>query len=81
VTLDEFMGTLAPTEGITLCVARVDPVLAFGSEIVLVLLVIDEPSLNKLADIQHLFIRCFLQIGSHSTMLAPLFTETGILPL
>jgi hypothetical protein len=37
--------------------------------------------LNKLADILHLFIRCFLQIGSHSTMLAPLFTETGILPL
>jgi hypothetical protein len=76
-TLDEFVGTLAPPEGVRLYMARVDPVLTFGSEIVLD---INRPSIDKLADVQHLFIRRLLRVGSRS-MLAPLFTETGILPL
>jgi hypothetical protein len=32
--LDGFTGTLAPTEGNSLYIARVDPILSFASEIV-----------------------------------------------
>lgn len=75
--LDDFIGTLAPTEGRMLYMARVDPILTFTSEIVLD---VDDTSVHKLTNVQHLFIRQLLHVGSRS-VLATLFTETGILPL
>jgi hypothetical protein len=75
--LDDFIGILAPTEGKMLYMARVDPILTFAAEVVLD---IDESSVSKLTDVQHLFIRRLLKVGSRS-VLATLFSETGILPL
>ena len=75
--LDDFIGTLAPSEGRTLYMARVDPILTFASEVVLD---IDEASVRKLTDVQHLYIRRLLGVGSRSVV-ATLFSETGFLPL
>ena len=57
--------------------ARVEPVLTFASEVVLD---VDETSVTKLTDVQHLYIRRLLHVGQRS-VLAPLFSETGILPV
>ena len=75
--LDDFIGSLAPTEGKLLYMARVEPVLTFASEVVLD---VDETSVTKLTDVQHLYIRRLLHVGQRS-VLAPLFSETGILPV
>ena len=75
--LDDFIGTLAPTEGKCLYMARVDPILTFASEIVLD---VDDASVAKLTDVQHLYIRRLLQVGQRSVV-AALFTETGLMPL
>ena len=66
-------------EGKILYMARVDPILTFGCEVVLD---IEDALVQKLtlADVQHLFIQRLLGLGPHS-LLATLFTETGILPL
>jgi hypothetical protein len=58
--LDDFVGTLAPTEGKVLYMSRVDPVLTFAPEIVLD---VEESSVSKLTDVQHLYIRRLLQVG------------------
>jgi hypothetical protein len=57
--------------------ARVDPILMFSCEVVLD---VDEVLAQELAEIQHLFIRRLLGVGSWS-MIATLFTETGLMPL
>jgi hypothetical protein len=57
--------------------ARVDPILTFGCEVVLD---VEESSMGKLAEVQHLYIRRLLAVGTRS-ILATLFTETGILPV
>ena len=75
--LDTFIGTLPPKEGKLLYNSRVDPILTFSCEVVLD---VDEKSVQKVMDVQHLFIRRLLDVGSRS-MLATLFTETGIMPL
>ena len=75
--LDDFVGSLAPADGKLLYMARVDPILTFASEIVLDVV---ETSAAKLADIQHRFLRRLLQVGQRS-VLASLFSETGLLPL
>ena len=75
--LEDFIGTLAPTEGKCLYMARVDPILTFAAEIVLD---VDDGSVAKLTDVQHLYIRRLLQVGQRSVV-AALFTETGLLPL
>ena len=75
--LEAFIGVLPPKEGVLLYMARVDPVLAFGCEVVLD---VEDSSVQKLMDVQHLYIQRLLGAGARS-MLATLFTETGILPL
>jgi hypothetical protein len=75
--LDAFIGVLFPKEGKMLYMARVDPILTFGCEVVLD---VDEVLAQELVDIQHLFIRRLLGVGSRS-MIATLFTETGLMPL
>ena len=52
--LDDFVGSLAPTDGKLLYMARVNPILTFASDIVLG---VDETLAAKLTDIQHRFIR------------------------
>ena len=68
---------LPQKEGKMLYIARVNPILTFRCEVVLN---VEETSIQKLKDVQHLFIRCLLGVGPCS-MLATLFTETGIMPL
>ena len=58
--LDDFVGSLAPTDRKLLYMARVNPILTFASEIVLD---VDETSAAKLAAIQHHFLRRLLQVG------------------
>jgi hypothetical protein len=57
--------------------ARVDPHLTFGCE---VCLDTDAGNIRELTDVQHEFIGRLVGVHDHS-ILAPLFTETGILPL
>ncbi|KAJ7235334.1 hypothetical protein C8J57DRAFT_1034976, partial [Mycena rebaudengoi] len=71
------IGCLPPADGIRLYMARVDPHLTFGCE---VCLDTDTNNLRELTDVQHEFIRRLLGVHDRS-ILAPLFTETGILPL
>src|SRR6202044_3681248 len=75
--LNSFIGTLPPKEGRQLYMARVDPMLTIGCEVVLD---VEDALVQELMDVQHLFLRRLLGVGQHS-MLATLFTETGILPL
>jgi hypothetical protein len=75
--LDDFIGILAPTEGKLLYMARVDPILTSASEIVLD---VQDQSIDKLTAVQHLYIRHLLQVGNRS-VIATLFSETGLLPL
>ncbi|KAJ7230887.1 hypothetical protein C8J57DRAFT_996420, partial [Mycena rebaudengoi] len=71
------IGCLPPADGIRLYMARVDPHLTFGCE---VCLDTDAGNIRELTDVQHEFIGRLLGVHDHS-ILAPLFTETGILPL
>ena len=75
--LDDFVGSLAPTDGKLLYMARVNPVLTFASEIVLD---VDETSAAKPADIQHHFLRRLLQVG-HVLCWLHFSLETRLLPL
>ena len=55
--LDSFMGALPPKEGKMLYMARVDPILTFGCEVVLD---IEDALVQKMTDVQHLFLRRLL---------------------
>jgi hypothetical protein len=75
--VESMVGCLPPKEGLQIYMARIDPLLTFGCEVVL------DVDLNLLAEleaVQHLYLRRLLGLNSRST-LAVLFTETGIMPL
>ena len=63
--LDSFMGALPPKEGKMLYMARVDPILTFGCEVVLDM---EDALVQKLTDVQHLFIRRLLGLGPRSLL-------------
>ncbi|KAG6870903.1 hypothetical protein C0992_012142, partial [Termitomyces sp. T32_za158] len=71
------IGVIPPFEGKRLYMARIDPQLTFGCEVVLDTVA---SSLTLLENVQVAYCRRLLGLGSRAT-LAPLFTETGILPL
>ena len=75
--LDDFVGSLAPTDGKLLYMARVNPILTFAPEIVLD---VDETSAAKPADIQRHFLRQLLQVG-HVLCWLHFSLETRLLPL
>lgn len=74
---ESMIGSLPPYEGLRLYMARVDPHLIFGCEVALD---VDNDLLEGLKSIQHEFIRRLLGIHERS-ILAILFTETGVIPL
>ncbi|KAK0458697.1 hypothetical protein IW261DRAFT_1600762 [Armillaria novae-zelandiae] len=76
-TLGNYLGDLPPREGLILYNSRVDPHLTHGAEVALG---ISPTSIGLLADVQIKFLRRLLRIQKRS-MRAPLFTETGTLPL
>ncbi|GLB40535.1 hypothetical protein LshimejAT787_0804060 [Lyophyllum shimeji] len=76
--LESKVGTIPPWEARRLYTALLDPHLIHGCE---VCLDIDEVLRKKLEAIQHSFLRRALGLNPQSSMLAPLFTETAILPL
>ncbi|THV03490.1 hypothetical protein K435DRAFT_747737 [Dendrothele bispora CBS 962.96] len=71
------IGSLPPKEGIRLYMARIDPHLTFGCEVVLD---VDLTLVGELEDVQHMFLRRLLGVNNHS-ILAILFSETGLLPV
>jgi hypothetical protein len=75
--IEDAAGRLTPKEFKTLYMARVDCHLIHGCE---VSPDSDDVHVKELCAVQTDFLRQVLNINSHS-MLAPLFTETGIMPL
>ncbi|KAJ7877339.1 hypothetical protein B0H13DRAFT_1631796, partial [Mycena leptocephala] len=71
------IGSLPVKEGLQLYMARVDCYLISAAEISID---VDAHLLDDYLDIQHLFLRRLLGINSRS-MLAVLFTETGLMPI
>ena len=71
------IGSLPVKEGLQLYMARVDCYLISAAEISID---VDAHLLDDYLDIQHLFLRRLLGINSRS-MLAVLFTETGLVPI
>jgi hypothetical protein len=73
----EFMiGSLPPYKGHKLYMARVDPHLTGGCEVVLDV----HPLAQQLVDVQHSFLHPLLKVNNRA-MIAPLFTETCVIPL
>ncbi|GLB35658.1 hypothetical protein LshimejAT787_0212230 [Lyophyllum shimeji] len=77
VAIEDRTGRLMPKELKQLYTARVDCHLIQGCEITPD---VDDVHVNKLCDVQVSFIRQMLNLHKRS-MLAPLYTETGIMPL
>ncbi|KAJ6518793.1 hypothetical protein C8R45DRAFT_801093, partial [Mycena sanguinolenta] len=75
--IKSMIGCLPPAEGVQLYMARVDPHLTFGCEVGLDVVT---AHLKELADVQHQFLRRLLGVHDHS-ILFPLFTETGVIPV
>ena len=77
LSLEKRLGDVPPWIGVRLYMARVDPHLIYGCEVVL-----DEnPNLvTELEEVQLTTLRRILQT-SNCSMIAPLFSETGILPI
>jgi hypothetical protein len=71
------VGCLPPPQGIQLYLARIDPHLTFGCE---VCLDVTHAHVSKLEDVQNEFLRQLLGLNRRS-VLAVLFSETGIIPL
>ncbi|KAJ7220580.1 hypothetical protein GGX14DRAFT_354227, partial [Mycena pura] len=71
------IGSLPVKEGLRLYMARVDCYLISAAEISID---VDAHLLDEYLDAQHLFLRHLLGINSRS-MLAVLFTETGLMPI
>ncbi|KAF5374622.1 hypothetical protein D9615_008976 [Tricholomella constricta] len=76
-TLDSFVGTVPPSDGRQLYMARVDPHLIHGCEVILD---VDRAALNELEKVQRTFIRRLLHLSARS-LLHPLYTETGLMPI
>ncbi|KAJ7887840.1 hypothetical protein B0H14DRAFT_3430461 [Mycena olivaceomarginata] len=71
------IGCLPPPQGIQLYMARIDPHLTFGCEVALD---VTDAHVSKLEDVQNEFL-CWL-LGLHRrSVLAVLFSETGVIPL
>ncbi|KAJ7089272.1 hypothetical protein B0H15DRAFT_840211 [Mycena belliarum] len=71
------IGSLPIREGLILYMARIDCYLISGADIYLD---VDAAHAEELIDAQHLFLQRLLGINSRS-MLAVLFTETGLMPI
>ncbi|KAJ7084594.1 hypothetical protein B0H15DRAFT_939909 [Mycena belliarum] len=71
------IGSLPIKEGLILYMARIDCYLISGADIYLD---VDAAHAEELIDAQHLFLQRLLGINSRS-MLAVLFTETGLMPI
>ncbi|KAJ7031290.1 hypothetical protein C8F04DRAFT_898677, partial [Mycena alexandri] len=71
------IGSLPPKEGLQLYMARVDCYLISAAEISID---VDAHLIDEYLEVQHLFVRRLLGINSRS-MLAVLFTETGLMPI
>jgi hypothetical protein len=76
-SVDSFVGVLPPRKGLMLYKARVDPHLTSGCEVVLD---VDRSLSLALETPQIHFLRRLLRLNRRS-MLAVLFTETGIMPI
>ncbi|KAF8210727.1 hypothetical protein K438DRAFT_1569988, partial [Mycena galopus ATCC 62051] len=76
-SVDSFVGVLPPREGLMLYKARVDPHLTSGCEVVLD---VDRSLASTLETPQIYFLRQLLGLNRRS-MLAVLFSETGIMPI
>ncbi|RDB24922.1 RNA-directed DNA polymerase from mobile element jockey [Hypsizygus marmoreus] len=75
--LDSFVGVLPPVDARRLYMARVDPHLIFGCEVIIDT---DSVALNEFEKVQLAFIRRMLGLSARS-LIHPLFTETGIMPI
>ncbi|KAF8879476.1 hypothetical protein BD779DRAFT_1649417, partial [Infundibulicybe gibba] len=75
--LESMIGTLPPWEGKKLYMSLMDPHLTHGCEIALD---VDEGILKGLEDVQTAFLRRLLGLNKRA-MLAPLYTETSVVPL
>lgn len=75
--VESMIGNLPPRIGAKLYMARVDPHLVGGCEVILD---VDPPRLEVLSNVQETYIRRLLRLGCRS-MIAPLHTETGLAPL
>ncbi|KAJ7929721.1 hypothetical protein B0H13DRAFT_1596030, partial [Mycena leptocephala] len=71
------IGSLPVKEGLTLYLARIDCYLTSGVDICLD---VDNGLVKEHLEAQHLFLRRLLGINSRS-MIAVLFTETGLMPI
>jgi hypothetical protein len=71
------IGCLPPPQGIQLYMARIDPHLTFGCEVALD---VTDTHVSKLEDVQNEFLRRLLGLNRRS-VLAVLFSETGVTPL
>ena len=74
---ESFVGTLSVHDGVTMYYARIDPYLVHGFEAVID---IDGENLKLLEEVQIDFIRRLLDLNPRCPI-APLFVETGILPI
>ncbi|PPQ69956.1 hypothetical protein CVT26_013292 [Gymnopilus dilepis] len=77
VTVESSTGDLPPKEMLRVFMARVDPHLIHGCEVAID---VDAPSFKVLENAQLLGLRRILGVSAHSVK-APLYTETGIIPL
>jgi hypothetical protein len=76
-TLHGFIGDITPQIGLQIYMVRVDPSLTFGCEVALD---VHNPSIERLVVIQKQFLRRLLG-ASPQAMVAPFFTETGVMPI
>jgi hypothetical protein len=75
--VEAFVGDLPPRLGRILYMACVDPHLISGADIIVD---VNDEALGCLEDVQKAYLRRTLGLGQYS-MLAPLFTEMGLVPL
>lgn len=75
--LESHVGVIPPMEGRKLYMACVDPHLTFGAELIVD---VQAAQLLHLQNVQHRFFRRLLGLNPRS-MLAPLFTETAVMPI
>ncbi|KII84391.1 hypothetical protein PLICRDRAFT_95362 [Plicaturopsis crispa FD-325 SS-3] len=76
-SLDSRVGSLPPFEGRQLYMARVDPHLTFGCEVILD---VDRTLVRQLEAAQNMYLRRLIGLSPRS-MVRVLFTETGTLPI
>ncbi|KLO05044.1 hypothetical protein SCHPADRAFT_839832 [Schizopora paradoxa] len=75
--LESYIGVVPPKQGKQLYMARIDPHLTFGCEVVID---VQNSGLKQLQNVQHTYIRRMLRLNPRS-MRAILHTETGIMPI